>query len=144
MIIPPLPSIPDPFNDPRLKEELLEMAKAVESIKKQYADIRPQMERQSRQMSEALREVTVSRGPSSFMHVPNQRKPKMEIPYIPPVALEKRLPRSDQLETIINRLDGIASTLKVVVTLLQAELNRRVQAETIPRPEERPELPSER
>ena len=141
MIIPPLPSIPDPFNDPRLKEALLEMAKAVESIKKQYADIRPQMERQSRQMSEALREATVSRGPSSFMHVPNQRKPKMEIPYIPPVAVEKR---SDQLETIINRLDGIASTLKVVVTLLQTELNRRVQAETIPRPEERPELPSER
>ena len=68
----------------------------------------------------------------------------MEIPYIPPVAVEKRLPRSDQLETIINRLDGIASTLKVVVTLLQTELNRRVQAETIPTPEERPELPSER
>ena len=68
----------------------------------------------------------------------------MEFPSIPAAPLEKKLPRSDQLETIINRLDGIASTLKVVVTLLQTELNRRVQAETVPTPEERPELPSER
>ena len=68
----------------------------------------------------------------------------MEIPSLPAAAFEPRLPRSDQLETIISRLDDIASTLKVVVTLLQTELNRRVQSETIPTPEERPELPSER
>ena len=57
MGIPSVPPIPDPLSDPRIKEELLEMAKAVESIKKQYAAIRPQMERQSRQISEALKDV---------------------------------------------------------------------------------------
>ena len=68
----------------------------------------------------------------------------MKIPSLPAAVFETRLPRSDQLETIISRLDDIASTLKVVVTLLQTGLNRRVQSETIPTPEERPELPSER
>ena len=55
--MPTFPPIPDPFNDPLLKEYFLEMAKAIESIKKEYAAIRPQMERQSRQISEALKDA---------------------------------------------------------------------------------------
>ena len=39
--MPTFPPIPDPFNDPLLKEYFLEMAKAIESIKKEYAAIRP-------------------------------------------------------------------------------------------------------
>ena len=56
--------------------------------------------------------------------------------------VEKRLPESRQLDTIIHRLDQIASTLEKVVTLMQEELNRRVQTEVSLTSEEHAQPPS--
>ena len=65
----------------------------------------------------------------------------MKTPYVAP--FESRLPKSDQLETIIRRLDEIASTLGEVVILMQEGLNRRkVQAETSPTSEGHTQPPS--
>ena len=139
MIIPSLPPIPDPFDDPRLKKELLQMAKAFETHEKKFAALKPQVERQFRHMSAELARSWPALRQS---RVKLEGKPSMKIPSIPVAPFELKLPRSDQLETIIRRLDEIDSTLGKVVILMQEGLNRKVQTETSPTSEGHTQPPS--
>ena len=59
--MPTFPPIHKTLDDPRLKNELIqmekEMANAAESIEKQYAAIRPQLERLFRPLTKELKDA---------------------------------------------------------------------------------------